>query len=370
MSGSPLLRPAASADVATVLALAAQAAAAPPPCILDRTASGWTGPARAYFSIGKYAWPDPDSPNGLPYRRIDCAVNPAAASSRYDWARLARLVEECRTLVLAEILEPDDRWLDALDLRLRTWFVDPERSMEPHLEHAAALPGVNDGMWVGIIEGACLISLVHDLEALLERRPALPPALLGTVAGVRAWFGRFARWYRTSEKGRQDAAAVNNHGLWYHLQVLTWTSFADPDDPALPAMRARLVEVMAAQIGPDGDLPHELVRENALGYVVFTLLAVAATVEDSARVSTDLLVRATPSGATVRAAFVWLAEHHATVPGVAEQGAVPGRGAVLARWAADQLPDHAAVQELADQWWPQATPSQRLRRQVGLRSWR
>lgn len=364
--------PTFGADVAQVLAAAQRAVREPPPCILDRDPSGHGLRARAYYSVGKYAWPNPDTEDGLPYRRIDCAINPAATSNAYDWARLARLVRECRTLVLAGVLEPDPRWFAALESRLDTWFVNPQTAMEPHLEHAAALPGVNDGMWVGIIEGACLISLVHDLQALLARRIEMPPSLLATLAAVREWFARFATWYRTSEKGAQDSAATNNHGLWYHLQLYTWTSFGSPEAStfALAALRGRLVDVVAAQIGSDGELPHELRRENALGYVVFTLLGVAAVTEEVERAGVDLLQRRAPSGAPIARSFTWLAQNADSLPGGHESGEIAGRGAVLAGWMADRFPDEPAVLALARQWGPSATAHQRVRKAIGLRSWR
>ena len=328
-------------------------------------------PATRVLLGGQYAWPDPSTPDGLPYRRLDCVVNPDASGERYDWARMGRFVRECRVLVLASHLCPERRWLDALDRRLTTWFVDRATAMEPHLDHAAALPGVNDGMWVGIIEGACLVSLVQDLEALLGRHPALPDGLAAAIEGTRAWMARFAHWYRTSDKGLKDATATNNHGLWYHLQVLTWTRFADPGDPELPALRQRLRTVAAAQIGPDGGLPHELSRANALGYVVFTLLAVAAVAEDAERTDgSDLLALRAPAGARVGDAFGYLATRAAELRGEADDAGVPGRRAVLARWMRERLPEDPAVLRLDARWWPAATPEQRLRSALGLSDWR
>lgn len=359
--------PAPDADRDAVLTEARRLRVARPPSILDRAPSSWTGPARAYYSIGKYAWPDPDAPDGLPYRRHDCEVNPAAAGPAYDRTRLATLVRECRTLALAWLLQPDPGTTDALAARLRTWFVDPATAMEPHLRHAAALPGVHDGSWLGLIEGARLVGLVDDLDLVAAREPT--PSLRQALAGTRAWMARFADWYRTSEQGRRDAAATNNHGLWYHLQTLAWAAFADPADRDLPLLRERLTASALAQVGPAGTLPQELARPNALGYVVFTLLALAAATERLEPHGTRLLEATTPSGARVGEAFTWLAEHAHGLDGDPDEGGEPGRRAVLAWWVAERYPDHTGAAALAQAWSGTATTEQRVRRTLGLRDW-
>lgn len=356
--------------IAGVLAAADEILAHPPPCILDRTPSTWRGPARAYYSVGKYAWPSEETPDGLPYHRVDCAVNPAAFGDSYDLTRLRRLVAECRTLVLADFVLPDDRWLHALTRRLHDWFVDPDRSMEPHLRHAAALPGVNDGMWIGIIEGACLIALIHDLDDLDHRRDSLPRGLAEARDGVREWMTGFADWYRNSGQGRRNAQATNNHGLWYHLQLLTWETFAASRQSADADSLRRLVDIIAPQVAADGGLPQELARPDALGYTLFTLVAFAMAADELERAHIDLLTQPTRSGAKVGDAFLYLARSSDSLNGSGGQADALPRRAVLARWMARRLPGEPDVQLLHQRWWPRyATPELRVRDAFGLRSW-
>ena len=60
-----------------------------------------SGSLHDYFSQGPYFWPDPASPNGLPYIAHDGKVNPESRTEASDQRRVETLGGTVKTLALA-----------------------------------------------------------------------------------------------------------------------------------------------------------------------------------------------------------------------------------------------------------------------------
>jgi len=118
---------------------------------------------------------------------------------------------------------------------LRVFFIDPATRMNPNLQYAQFIPGVNTGPGIGLIETRGLPDVV-DAIGLLARSKALTE---DDRRGLQDWFGNFLQWMLESKNGRAEAAAKNNHGTYYDLQVASFALFVGQKDLAVASSRGR-----------------------------------------------------------------------------------------------------------------------------------
>jgi hypothetical protein len=270
--------------------------------VVDKGVTPPSGDKHDYMSQAPYWWPDPATPGGLPYIRRDGERNPELNRIR-DHAALDGLIAAVDTLSLAAYLGADARFTAKAGGLLRAWFVDPATRMNPHLEYAQFIPGINTGRGIGLIETRGLARLVDSI-GLLEASPGWRP---DDGRALRDWFARFLAWMQESPHGRDEAAAKNNHGTFYDVQIASFSLLLDRTARAREILETVKPKRIAVQIEPDGRQPLELERTNSWGYSTMNLdgLTLLATLGD--RVGVDLWSFRTPDGRGLRAALDYLA---------------------------------------------------------------
>ena len=146
-AGDAELKPA----LADLVRLADAALSAGPFSVINKSATPSSGDKRDYMSLAPYWWPDPAKPDGLPYIRRDGETNPAIdeVPNHLDLERMTGAVE---TLALAYYYTADEKFSARAAVLLRAWFLDAKTGMLPNLQYAQAIPGINDGRGIGIIE--------------------------------------------------------------------------------------------------------------------------------------------------------------------------------------------------------------------------
>src|SRR6266545_4804716 len=254
-----------------------------------------------YMSIAPYWWPNPNTPNGLPYILRDGEVNPERDQTS-DRKRLDGLVQSVKTLALGYFFTGREQYAARATKLLRVWFLDDETKMNPHLRYAQAVPGRNVGRGAGIIETHNLPELI-DAVGLLNGSKSWTPI---DHKRLQDWFEAYLIWLIDGAEGKAEANAQNNHGSWYDVQVASYALFVGRDELAkkvlgeFPSMR------IAKQIAADGRQPHELSRTQAWNYSIFNLEALfnAASIAD--KLGIDLWRFETTDKRSIRKALDWL----------------------------------------------------------------
>ncbi|RRJ96155.1 alginate lyase [Opitutaceae bacterium TAV4] len=239
-----------------------------PPSVMDKTLTASSGDKHDFFSIGFYSWPNPDTPDGLPYIRRDGHRNPEARGPKYDKGPYDANVVRVQKLALAWFYSGDEKYAaKAADL-LRVWFINPSTRMNPNLNHAASRPGVDNGHFGGIIEGVVLAEMI-DYVRLMGSSQSWSAA---DDTALQGWFRDFTTWLLESPFGQNERKARNNHSLWYEAQVSAYSLYVGDAGRATAALK-RARSHIARQIAPDGSLPAELRRSRSLMYTRYALRA-------------------------------------------------------------------------------------------------
>ena len=253
-----------------------------------------SGDPHDYISLAPYFWPNPDTKDGLPYVRHDGKRNPEIKG--YDAGPMGSMAGASYTLALAFYLTEDDRYADRAAMILRIWFLDVATRMNPNLEHGQMVKGTNDGRGTGIIETNRLLEVV-DAVGLLKASGAWTDA---DQKGMEKWFADYVHWMRQSKRGRSEAAAANNHGMWYDVQAATYLLFIHDDAAAKEVLESSKKRI-ASQVKPDGSLPLELARTNSWSYSIFDLKAMTQLAGLGQQARVDLWNYKAPDGAGIRA---------------------------------------------------------------------
>ncbi len=183
--------------------------------ITQKSASAPAGNPHDYYSFSDYWWPNPKTADGLPWVRKDGQMNPAAVGKQSDKSHLNGMIDDVWNLALAWQLSGKTAYAEKARQQLVNWFITPETRMAPNLIYAQSIPGHKGVRGTGILDGRVFVRLIDAIE-LLHDGGQLDDK---TWQGLRNWYRDYYRWLTTSENGKKEDAADNNHGSWYDVQV-------------------------------------------------------------------------------------------------------------------------------------------------------
>ncbi len=234
-----------------------------------------SGDIHDYISVAPYWWPNPDTPDGLPWVGRDGYVNPDTRTGVHPSAMYGRI----QTLALACFYLGDNGYSEYARRQLYGWFVDPETRTNPNAKYGQSVPGVAEGRGAGLIE-FCQANSLYNAIGILECMGLIDEEL---VSKLKAWFYDFANWMLTHELGVRIDTTCDNHASWYSANLLGTAVFTER-----PALIKKLCYTLHYRriknsIKPDGSQPEELRRTKAMMYSFYNLSALSIACNLSAK---------------------------------------------------------------------------------------
>lgn len=219
-----------------------------------------------YYSEASYWWPDPDNPGG-PYLRRDGQVNPARFIA--NKTALNAMADAVFTLGTAAYLLDEPRYAQRAIRDIRTWFIDPKTRMNPNLDFAQAIRGINEGRGAGILDGRVLIRAIQGMDFLAQTGSWDAK----DQTAVHRWMDEYLRWLTHSQGGEEEKRSGNNHASWWTAQVAAVASFVENRPEQQMAFTYYRDHIFPRQIRADGSAPREESRTRSLSYSAFNLEA-------------------------------------------------------------------------------------------------
>lgn len=306
-SGDPALRSKLDARLSTARALLA----AQPPHVLEKEGrladlpEGVTLPTfdlRDYLAFSRYAWPDPESPDGLPYITRDGVPN-ARLVEIGDADRAGRMFQSIERLAVAYLYSAQEAFARKAVEHLETWFLDETTGMRPHLEFGLITPGHAGSSHHGIISMRHLSKMGDILAALAPSSAWTPEHDEKMDLWLRAW----TRWLTESDLGHGQRLTPNNHGTWYDAQRISLHLIFNARAHVERLCRGGVQMRFRDQIDASGRQPLEVRRSDALSYSLFNLNAFMTLTILCDRVGVDVSSPRLRSGFLFRKALAYVA---------------------------------------------------------------
>lgn len=253
-----------------------------------------------YLSLGQYWWPDPRKPDGLPYIRRDGKTNPEF-SKVTDNSYMRQMSTNVRLLAVAYYYTNNERYARKAAEQLRAWFLDSKTGMNPNLNHAQYIPGVNDGRSEGIIDTRVLVSTIDGAKLLVGSSSWTSQ----DEQELKNWFSKYLNWLQTSDLGKGCSRYKNNIGTAYYMQLIGYAVFSDNKELAKRIIKNKVYQLLEYQIDNEGKQPEELKRANSWNYTIANLNYWFRIAQLAETVNIDLWNYRTASGKSIRSAYEW-----------------------------------------------------------------
>lgn len=294
-----------------LLRVADEALETEPPTVTDKKRHPVSGNLNDYYTQAPYLWPDPAKSDGLPYLPKDGIINPESRNPDFvDYSRGQEIGHLVETLALAYYFTGKESYAAHAARCLRVWFIDSATRMNPNLQYAQAVPGRNQGRYIGMIEAGGVVQAV-DAAGLLDGSNHWSK---DDRAALDIWITDFLDWFMNSEYGREEVQMRQNHGTMFDLRVVHLALALGKRDLAREKLESVKENRIARQIEPDGAQPMELRRTKSFNYSVMNLTGLTELATLGEWVGVDLWTFETSDGRSIRRALEFLRPYVEAVP--------------------------------------------------------
>ncbi len=278
--------------------------------VMDKPVIPPSGDKHDYMSMGRYWWPNPNTADGLPYIRKDGVTNPEI--EKLDRNPLGKFARNVYTLSLAYYFTSNEKYaVKAID-NLKIWFVNKKTKMNPNMNFGQTIPGHNAGKGraEGVLDTYSFVEMLDGVE-LLKKSKSFSKK---DIKLIKEWFAAYLDWMLTSDIGKEENDAKNNHGVAFDVQVARFALFAGKDDIALKFVSEFPQKRLFKQIEPSGAQPLELARTTAFGYSVFNIIHFLDMCQIASTMNIDIFNACSIDGRSITKAIEFLLPYLGKTP--------------------------------------------------------
>lgn len=275
-----------------------------PYSVMEKTETPASGDKHDYYSIGTYWWPDSTKENGLPYIRKDGITNPKVSSDAFDKSRRSKTIHAIETLSLAYFYSENESYAKKAVDFIRTWFINPETRMNPNINFGQAIPGINNGRDVGVIDFSILPACLDHIELLKSSKYWQPK----DQEKLKNWLSEFLEWFLTSRIALAESRKPNNHGTYYDFQVAYISYYLGKTETTQGILEGAQRRI-DWQIKDDGSQPEELIRTRSYEYSIANLRALTLLARIGEKAGIDLWHYQSPQNGSIIKAIDFINNH-------------------------------------------------------------
>ncbi|KAG0280466.1 hypothetical protein BGZ96_001559 [Linnemannia gamsii] len=272
------------------------------------TNKGQTAPSgdkHDYLSLSKYYWPNPNTPDHLPYIRKDGHINKAEIDTVEDYKLLRTMIREVHMMGMAYHFTGNKDYMTKCISRLNEWFFDEATYMKPNINFGSLQKGQPFGVRTGVLD-MFTIFRVFDALHYLKQDPTWPQEM---IPNLQKWFTEYVGWLETSPLAKAERAGNNNHGTYYDVQLIGVYLFLGRTDEARAVAEAGLKGRINRQIKADGSQPGELERKTSWYYSVFNLQALMTLARWGDDLGVNMWDHEGPDGQSIKKAIDFMLPH-------------------------------------------------------------
>ncbi|MBR8841769.1 alginate lyase family protein [Pseudoalteromonas sp. JC3] len=225
-----------------------------------------SGCDRDYLSFAPYYYVN-ENTNPLTKSREtvqhrDSRSNPFLASIS-DKPKLAQVCARLHAVSLSYRDTPSNDKIEFIESQIKTWFINENTAMTPHMEFAQIMPWTGNKYGLGIIDSRWLLLAIEACALVVDK------LTLETLHGFKVWLREFAKWILSSKSGLTEVARKNNRGSWVDVLLAYILLFLNEERCVALIVDHTLKNRFEIQFDNNGDQPFELTRYNPVSYSLY-----------------------------------------------------------------------------------------------------
>ncbi len=270
--------------------------------VMNKSGIAASGNRHDYYTLAPYFWPDLSKKDSLPYIRKDGEVNPQTRTTYTDYDEWNNFGNAISALYNGYKVSKQTAYAKKAQSLIAAWFIDTKTKMNPNLDYAQGVRGLNNGRQFGIIEFSGLASILECLN-YFENNKVLSTEI---KTGFNGWLTQYAYWLQNSDFGKKESNTNNNHATTYDLQLANILIYLNQTDNLKKLLEEVKTKRIAKQIDRDGKQPEELARTKAFSYSILNLNGLSKLAIIGKKYGVDLWSYESPKGGSIKKAYDFL----------------------------------------------------------------